>query len=105
MKKGIIVAVAIMLVGISTPKMIFAENTNIETCIVQEEVEYNKIDIDQLPADIISAVQQSFKESTIENAFVGTDGSYKLVVKEDKKMSLVYFSKDGKFIKSEPIKS
>ena len=104
MKKGLVVSAAVILIGLSMPKGIFAENPE-QVLVIQEQVEYEEISMEELPEGISQTLQQKYAEFAVSKAFVGSDSTYKVIITKGDDTSAVFFNADGKFLKTETVKA
>lgn len=105
MKRELIMLAVVVLVGITSPKLTFAENTMNETVVMQEEVSYSEIKADQLPAEISESIQNSFPDATISQAFLGNDGTYKAIITTENNSLVIFLDAKGKIVKTEKAKA
>lgn len=102
MKKGMIITAAFTLaLGISMPAGIYAANptSNHAINVVQDEKNYDKIEISELPETVSSAIENDYAGYTVSEAYEGTDGSYKVKLDYNGEETVVFYSEDGTFQK------
>ena len=98
MRKSLLVSAVIVLVGMSMPNATFAKDAVNKTIVMQDEVTYKEIKVEELPTEVVASLQKAYKDATIANAFVGDDGSYKVIVKIGEETKTVYVKADGEII-------
>lgn len=72
-----------------------------ETGLVADEVTYAKIEVAEIPQAVSTALATKYEGATVEEAFKGTDNSFKLVIKKEENKLTVYFTEAGEFVKEE----
>jgi hypothetical protein len=98
MKKIMMLSVVAVFLGISIPQAISANLTK-EVQTMAKDGEYTEIKVSDLPASITSAISEKYPGYTVEKAFHGKDGSYKVFVSNaEGKLNLIYNEK-GEFVK------
>ena len=101
MKKGMIMTAAVIVLGISLLSGVMAENTNQNVVVAQQEVQYEKMNVEDLPEAVTQAISEGYADYTLSEAYMGTDGSYKVkLTKGDEKVK-VFFNASGEFLKIE----
>lgn len=93
MKKVAVVAAVALAVGFTAPQVASANEIENQPRVevASQEVAYELIDQGELPVAISEAIASGYTGYTIEEAYKGDDGSYKVVLKnEDSKMKLFY---------------
>lgn len=96
----------LLIVPVVALGMLFTSNVNAQVdgdkqAPTEEgtQEEYAKIDNAELPAAVTAAVERDFKGSTVAEAYLGKDKSYKLVlVNEAGDKGMVYVDATGKWI-------
>ncbi|MGQ1910256.1 hypothetical protein ACT3CE_10750 [Marinifilum sp. RC60d5] len=101
MKKGLIVFAVVALFGISIPATVCAEKVNSDFSSVQEEVSYEEVKTDALPEEVSAAIEKLYAGYELSKAYLGSDGSYKVLLSGKEKNLLVFFTATGKFLKYE----
>lgn len=71
--------------------------------LVSGEIIYSKIEVNEVPQLIKTAVAGKYAAYTTEEAYKGSDGTYKLVLKREEKKLTVYYSENGEFKKEEAV--
>jgi hypothetical protein len=101
MRKGIIMTAAVIVLGISMPSGVMADNANQTMQIAQEEVQYEQINVEDLPETVTQAISEGYADYTLSEAYMGTDGSYKVKLTKDEEKVKVFFNASGEFLKIE----
>lgn len=103
MKKGLIIPAVIIAMGMTSfTSNVEATNTQSATVVVaQGDVEYTVIKTDELPAAVSKSLQEGYADYSVDKAYKGTDGTYKVDLSKDTEKISVYFNADGKFLKIE----
>ncbi|WP_339736306.1 hypothetical protein [uncultured Sunxiuqinia sp.] len=101
MKKGMIMTAAVIVLGISMPSGVMAESTNQTMQIAQEEVQYEKMNVEDLPEAVTQAISEGYADYTLSEAYMGTDGSYKVKLTKEEEKIAVFFNASGEFLKIE----
>lgn len=102
MKKGIIAAAAIVVVGMtSVSTSVNANPASQQIIISQDDVQYTIIKTDELPAAVNKSLKEGYSDYTVDQAYKGSDGSYKVDLSKATEKVSVYFNADGKFLKIE----
>jgi hypothetical protein len=98
MKKIMLLSVVAVFLGISIPHAISANLTkDVQTMTM--EGEYTEINVSELPGSITSAISEKYPGYTVEKAFKGKDGTFKVAVSNaEGKLNLIYNEK-GEFVK------
>ncbi len=73
-------------------------------CLASDEVTYAKIEVADVPEVVKSAVAAKYAAYVTDEAYKGSDNSYKLVLKKEKAKLVVYYSETGQFQKEEAVK-
>lgn len=69
--------------------------------LAQNEVTYEKVATTDVPQAVTSAVAAKYAAYTVDEAFKGSDKTYKLVLKNgDAKLTVIY-NESGEFVKEE----
>jgi D-tyrosyl-tRNA(Tyr) deacylase len=103
MKRVLIVSAVALLCSLSIPSSVSAENLVSETSFVQEDVKYEVLKAGELPAMIQTALTESFSDYSLLKSFIGSDGSYKLILSKAEGNIAVYFNAEGDFVKQEDV--
>lgn len=103
MKRVLIVSAVALVCSLSIPASASAENLVSETCFVQEDVKYEVLKAGELPKMIQTALTESYSDYALLKSFIGTDGSYKLILSKPEGNIAVYFSAKGDFVKQEDL--
>lgn len=75
----------------------FETITEIPSVEIQEK--YKKIEASEISQDALRQIGTKYGGYAIKEAYVGEDGSYKLVLSKDDTVTTVYFTAAGEFIK------
>lgn len=67
------------------------------------EITYSKIEVKEVPQLIKTAVAGKYAAYTPDEAYKGSDGTFKLVLKREEKKLTVYYSESGEFKKEEAV--
>ncbi len=103
MKRVLIVSSVVLLCSLSIPTLVSAENFVSETSFVQEDVKYEELKAEELPKAVKAALTESYSEYAILKAFIGNDGSYKVILSNPEGNVAVYFDAKGEFVKEEDL--
>lgn len=68
------------------------------------DIEGSDVEIAGIPQKIKSAVISKFVAYSLEGAFLGKDGVYRLVLKNGSSRRIAYYAEDGEYLKQETIK-
>lgn len=100
MKKGMMITAVMMFLGVGITTAVFAERASEPVSVIQsDEVTYNEIQKEDLPEAVTAALNETYAGYSIEKAFSGSDGTYKVkLLKGDEKIA-VFYNADGEFIK------
>lgn len=80
---------------------IVKEDVYIGEFLAVNTVNYMKTNLSEMPEMIRTSVAAKYSAYIIDEAFKGSDGSYRLILKRDGKKIIVYFNKNGEFQKEE----
>lgn len=69
-----------------------------------EDTDCKKVEVTGLPQVIKSAVLSKFVAYSIEDAYQGIDGVYRLVLKSATSRRIAYYEEDGNYLKQEAVK-
>ncbi len=67
-------------------------------------IDGRSMEIAGIPQKIKSAVISKFVAYSIEDAFLGEDGIYRLVLKNESSRRIAYYAEDGEYLKQETVK-
>lgn len=102
MKKRMIITAAVVVFGLSVPTGVFAENHAQTNVITQEqEVTYEQMNVEDLPEPVSKAVSEGYADYTLSEAYMGSDGSYKVLLEKENEKIAVFFNEQGEFLKIE----
>lgn len=69
--------------------------------LAQNDVTYEKIETADVPQVVSSAALGKYAGYAIEEAYKGSDNTFKLVLKKDETKLTVYYNGSGEFVKEE----
>lgn len=72
-----------------------------EVFFVQNEMVYNKMERTEIPRSIKSAVISKYAAYALEEAYKGSDNSYKLILKNGERKITVFYNEAGEYMKEE----
>ena len=102
MKKVMILSAVALTFCLAMPQLSHAVKSQNDVAVIQAQtVKYTKIATDQVPEAISSAFAKDYAGFKTDQAFKGDDGTYKLAVSKSDKKMVLFFSEDGKLLKSE----
>jgi hypothetical protein len=104
MKRGMMISIVLMFLGMGISTTVFAENASEPMVILQEEVTYDEIQKDEVPEAVLSAVKKSFDGYELGKAFLGSDGNYKLKLTKGEEKIAAFFNANGELLKVETAK-
>jgi len=102
MKKLMILSAAAMAIFFAMPQ--FAEATTVqnETSMTQEKaVKYTEITAATLPTPVNVTLTKDYAGYTLDKAFLGDNGTYKVAVSKGAIKNVLLFSSKGEFIAAE----
>lgn len=103
MKKSKLIAAAAIIAGTMVPQFVNGTPNSVTdaTAVVAmyDEVTYEKIESDDLPEAVSNAVSESYAAFTIDQAYEGNDGSYKVTVSSGDLKYDLFYSKEGELSK------
>lgn len=102
MKKVMILSAVALALCLAMPQVSQATNVQNDVAVIQnKEAKYTEITVDQVPEAVSKAVAKDYAGFKTDNVFKGDDGTYKLAVSKSEHKMVLFFSEDGKLIKSE----
>ena len=102
MKKLMILSIAIAAIGLATPKISHATLTENRVAVTQgKEVKYMQIKTEELPAAVATALSKDYSGFSIDHAFKGDDGSFKVLVSNGSAKYVLFYGTDGTLLKAE----
>lgn len=103
MKKVAIIAAVALAVGLTAPQVASAIEIENQPMVevASQEVAYELIDKGELPDGVKQAIASDYSVFTIEEAYKGDDGSYKVVVKNEDSQFKLFYSAAGELSKVE----
>ncbi len=103
MKKKLLFAVAAISMGIAGTQLVsgtsYAASDASTEVSMNDEVTYEKIETNDLPEAVSNAVSEGYAAFTIDQAYEGTDGSYKVTVSSGDLKYDLFYSKEGELSK------
>jgi hypothetical protein len=104
MRKIMILSAAALAIFLAMPQLAEATTiTNATTVIQEKAVKYQEVAPATLPEAITKALAKDYAGYTVEKAFLGDDGTFKVAVSKADAKNAVFFSATGDFIKIEKI--
>ncbi|MGW8317030.1 MAG: hypothetical protein ACWGNV_15645 [Bacteroidales bacterium] len=99
MKKRVLVVTVAMSMGLMVPHFVsgtpLSESDSTSVVAMNDGVTFEKIETDDLPEAVSNTVSKDYAAFTIDQAYKGSDGSYKVAVSSgDLKYDLI-FTKEG----------
>ena len=104
MKKVVLFSVAAVALGLMMPNMVSANSvteTNPSIVAQQQEVNYEEIETTALPEAISTALSKDYSGYTIDKAYKGSDGSFKVSVSSGEMKYDLFYSEAGELTKVE----
>ena len=99
MKKKVLFAVAAITMGIAGSQVVSGTpytTTDVNAVVsMNDEVTYEKIETDDLPEVVSNAISEGYAAFSIDQAYEGTDGSYKVTVSSGDLKYDLFYSKEG----------
>ena len=102
MKKVMILSAAALMLSLAMPQ--FAEATNVQnssTLIQVQQVKYQDVTVADIPEAVSTTIKKDYAGYTIDKAFKGSDGTYKVAVTKVDVKEVLFFDAQGGFIKAE----
>lgn len=93
---------AVIVLGLSLPSGVLAENASETATVAQQEVQYEKMNVEDLPETVSNAISEGYADYTLSEAYMGTDGSYKVKLSKEDETIKVFFNAAGEFLKIKP---
>ena len=104
MRKIMILSAAALAIFLAMPQLAEATTVKNATSVIQEKtVKYQEIAPATLSEAITKALAKDYAGYTVEKAFLGDDGTFKVAVSKGDSKSAVFFSEKGDFVKTEKI--
>lgn len=102
MKKLMILSIAIAAISLATPKTSHATLTGNRVAVSQDkEVKYMEIKTEKLPATVATALSKDYSGFSVDHAFKGDDGSFKVLVSKGSTKYVLFYGADGNLLKAE----
>ncbi len=95
MKKLFFISTAVVVLSLALPTFSIA-NTNSSAYRLQ--VDYNPIEVSEVPNVIVEAFSGQFSDCEIEKAFVGNDDTYKIESTIEGHVHSLIFNQDGSLL-------
>lgn len=70
-------------------------------CMAADDVTYTKVETADVPQAVKSAATEKYAAYVIDEAFKGSDNSFKLILKKEEAKLTVYYNEAGEFQKEE----
>ncbi|WP_163717361.1 hypothetical protein [Mangrovibacterium lignilyticum] len=104
MKKTVLFSVAAVTIGLMVPQFVGASplakaNTNME--IMAQEVSFEEIETSALPEAVSTALSADYSGYTLDKAFKGSDGSFKVSVSSGEMKYDLFYTAAGELTKVE----
>ena len=96
-KKNLLLAILFSLtlsVGATT-----YESTVLPVIEVKQEKEYRKIDVSQVPADVLKSISAKYAGYSLAESFVSEDAEYKVVLSKEGNKVTAFYKATGEFVK------
>lgn len=102
MKKVMILFAVAVVFGLAIPKSAVAMKVQNDIVMLQDkEVKYDTVAVEQLPEAVSKSISEAYSGYTIDKAFKGDDGTYKVNISKEAVRHVLFFDDKGKLIKSE----
>lgn len=104
MKGKVFFAVAAVACGLVAPQFVNANpttETSLKSVVMQQEVTWEEIETSTLPEAVSKAIATDYSSFTIEKAYKGSDGTYKVSVKSSEAKYDLFYSEAGVLVKTE----
>ena len=72
---------------------------NVSGIIIAQEKQYKKINVSDIPKDVLDMIKKQFGNYTIKEAHKSDDGEYKLILSKDGVDNTATFTSTGDIIK------
>lgn len=101
MKKFVyLLSVVTITMGITMPQMVTANSSQNEVVFAQD-VKYQEIPKENVPVTVTESLEKDYSGYTVDKAYLGEDGSYKLDVSQAGVKYIIYYKENGELIKVE----
>ena len=102
MRKIMILSAAALAIFLAMPQLAEATTVKNATTTIQEKtVKYQEIAPATLSEAITKALAKDYAGYTVEKAFLGDDGTFKVALTNGETKSMVFYSEKGEFVKIE----
>jgi len=95
--KKILLSMALLFALSVTASALHVNNSDVLT--IKQEKQFKKVEISQVPADVLKAVTDKYAGYTLEEAYVSDKAVYKLILSKAGRKIEAHYSETGKFIK------
>lgn len=92
---------ATLVFALSASASNYTVTTNGTVITLDQEKEYKKIEISQVPAEVLKQVSAKYAGYTLTEAHASEDGEFKLVLTKEAKTIKAYYKGTGEFVKEE----
>lgn len=100
--KKVMILFAVAAMFALMPKSAAAMNIENEIAALQDkQVKYDTIAFEQLPEPVRTAISETYSGYTVDKAYKGDDGTFKVNISKDAVKHELYFDSKGKLLKSE----
>jgi hypothetical protein len=103
MKKLLIVSAVALLLGLIMPQTIKATVPVTDETTAVEEAQYTEINVADLPEAISKAIAEDYAGYTVDKAFQGNDGTYKIKISSSAEKLVLFYNEEGEFLKVEKV--
>ncbi|MGD9557849.1 MAG: hypothetical protein AB7V25_12575 [Mangrovibacterium sp.] len=100
MKKSLYLPAIALVLGLSAPQLVSAGSNRNET-VISQDINYQEIPAGNLPETVTDALDKDYAGYTIDKAYLGDDGSYKLDVSQADIKYSIFYKENGELIKVE----
>ncbi len=103
MKKVVVLSAVALTIGLTAPQFAGAKDVQTQPAVevVNQEIVYELIDSSELPSAVQESIASDYSVFTIDEAYKGDDGSYKVVVKNEDTQFKLFYTAAGELIKVE----
>jgi|GEM_PF-430637 len=101
MKKALlVVATVVFALGMTVTQKV-AANSFEQGVFVTQDVKYQEIPTENVPETVTESLNKDYSGYTVDKAYLGDDGSYKLDVSQADVKYTIYYKENGELIKVE----
>ncbi len=102
MKKVMILSAVSLMLSLATPQLAEAMSVKNENSIMQvQEVKYQEITVADIPEAVSATLTKDYANYTVDKAFRGDDGTFKVAVSKDDVKEVLFFNDKGLLLKAE----